>query len=233
MKAKLRTVFLILLIISVKAQLFATAQFPDRLILNNEEKPLCANPLNAFFKKTENSEKYNALLSKYDVVTCTACWRGYIATFEIIDSALYVADLTIKIVVEPTDKQKSFQTKDISIFQELFGSDKPFLCDFYSGMLIVPQGKMVKYVHGGYLSEYEKYILIKITDGKVINKGEYSLQEYKDKKDKAFELFYKSNKYNDCWNGMKSCFVESISEESKKAIMKDAEDVYLYDFFEF
>ncbi len=116
---------------------------------------------------------------------------------------------------------------------DLFGSCKPFLCDFYSGMLIVPQGKMVKYVHGDYLSEYEKYILIKITDGKVINKGEYSLQEYKDKKDKAFEFFYKSNKYDDCWNRMKSCFVESISEESKKAILKSEDSFYLYDFFEF
>ena len=219
--------------ISTKTQLFATSQFPDRLILNNDNKPLCTNPLYSFFNNPENNEKYNAILSKYDVVTSTACWRGYIATFEIIDSALYIVDLTIEIAAESTDKQKIFQTTDISIFQELFESDEPFLCNFYSGILIVPQGKMIKYVHGGYLSEYERYILIKITDGKVKNKGEYSLQEYKDKKDKAFEVFYKSDKYEDCWNRIKKSFADSISEKSKKIIMKESEDFYLYDFFEF
>ena len=100
-------------------------------------------------------------------------------------------------------------------------------------MLIGPQGKMTKYVHGGYLSEYEKYTLIKITDGKVQNKGEYLLQEYKDKKDKAFEAFCKSDKYEECWNSIKDSFDKSISEESKRAILKDSEDFYLYEFFEF
>ena len=134
--------------------------------------------------------------------------------------------------IEPSDEKKLFQSKDISIFSELFETEKPVLCD-YSGMLIVPQGEMVKYIHGGYLSEFEKYIFIKITDGKVINKGEYSLQEYKEKRDKAFEAFYRSDKYEVYWNEIKNSFVESISDESKKAIMKESEDFYLYDFFEF
>lgn len=233
MKIKLRTVFLILLIMSISTQLFATAQFSDILILNNEKEKLFANPLESvFFKNPKLKEKYNAIISKYDVLTSTACWRGYVATFEIIGSALYIADITVKIAVTPTDKTKNFQSKDISIFSELFESEKPVLCD-YSGMLTVPQGKMVKYVHGGYLSEYEKYILIKITAGKVINKGEYLLQEYKDKRDKAFEAFCKSGKYEDCWNAIKNGFAESISEETKRAIMKETEDFYLYDFFEF
>ena len=110
----------------------------------------------------------------------TACWRGYIAKFKIIDSSLYLVDITIEILDAKKAKTELFPTKDISVFLELFESDKPLLCDFYSGMLIIPQGEMVKYVHGGYLSEYEKYILIKISDGKVINKGEYLLQNYKD-----------------------------------------------------
>lgn len=226
MKVKLRIIFLILLIISINTQLFATAQQSDKLILNNKTERLFANPLESiFFKNPELKEKYNTIISKYDVLISTACWRGYIATFEIIDSELYIVDLTIEIAVEQTAKK-------ISIFSELFETEKPVLCD-YSGMLIVPQGEMVKYIHGGYLSEFEKYIFIKITDGKVINKGEYSLQEYKEKRDKAFEAFYRSDKYEVCWNEIKNSFVESISDESKKAIMKESEDFYLYDFFEF
>jgi len=233
MKSKLRTLFLTLLGILISTQLFATGQVPDILILNNAKERLFSNPMESvFFKNPELKEKYNSIVSKYDVLISTACWRGYVATFEIIDSALYVVDLTVEIAVKPTDKSKDFQPKDISIFSELFESEKPVLCD-YSEMLIVPQGKLKKYVHGGYLSEYEKYTLIKIIDGKVINKGEYLLQEYKDKRDKAFEAFYKSDKYEDCWNSIKDGFDKSISEEHKRAIMKDIEDFYLYEFFEF
>ena len=233
MKVKLRIIFLILLMISINTQLFATAQQSDKLILNNKTERLFANPLESiFFKNPELKEKYNTIISKYDVLISTACWRGYIATFKIINSSLYVVDITVEIEVKPSDKKKLFQSKDISIFSELFETEKPVLCD-YSGMLIVPQGEMVKYIHGGYLSEFEKYIFIKITDGKVINKGEYSLQEYKEKRDKAFEAFYRSDKYEVCWNEIKNSFVESISDESKKEIMKQTEDFYLYDFFEF
>lgn len=233
MKAKFKIFVLILMMASIKTGLFATAQKPDILILNDDEKKLYANPLQSlFFKNPELKQKFDDIGKKYVLMVSTACWRGYVAKFKIIDSSLYIVDTTIEISENP-DETKNFKPKTISIFSELFETDKPVLCDSYSGMLIVPQGKMVSYVHGGYLSEYEKYILIKITDGKKINQGEYSLQDYKEKKDKAFESFCKSDKYQDSWNKIKDSFIADISEESKKEIMKTSEGFYLYDFFEF
>ena len=92
--------------ISINTQLFATAQESDKLILNNKTERLFANPLESiFFKNPELKEKYNTIISKYDVLISTGCWRGYIATFEIIDSELYIVDLTIEIAVEQTAKK--------------------------------------------------------------------------------------------------------------------------------
>ena len=168
MKTKIRAILFILLIILIHAKLCATAQVSDVIILGTENNRLLTNPLESlFFKKPELKEKYKNIRSKYDALIATNCWRGYIAKFKIVGSALYVVDVTIEISVPPADNSSHFQTKNISIFSELFETENAVFCDFYSGMLIVPQGAMVKYVHGGYLSEYEKYILIKITDGKI------------------------------------------------------------------
>lgn len=66
-----------------------------------------------------------------------------------------------------------------------------------------------------------------------MNKGKYNLENYKNKKQQAFERFYVSAKYNKSWNSIKNHFEDIIEENYKKEIMKDCEDLYLYDFYEF
>ena len=73
--------------------------------------------------------------------------------------------------------------------------------------------------------------LIKVNNGKIIEQRKYNLENYKNKKQQAFEKFYGSAKYNESWNSIKNNFEDNIEENSKKEIMKDCE--YLYDFYEF
>lgn len=222
-------VVLILMIVSTNSELFATAQAPDILIMDNDNKRLCTNPLESLFSKNPSlKEKFDDIFSRRNGIVSTACWRGYIAKFKVVDSSLYIVDITIK-----TSDSETNRIKTISIFSELLEADRPVSCDFYSGMLVIPQGDMVKYVHGDYLSEYEKYILMKITGGKIEAKGEYSLQDYREKKDKAFEAFYRSRKYAECWDKIKRGFAENIGEESRKSIMKEIDSFYMYDFYDF
>ncbi len=234
MKNKIRFLLIIFFVFLANAGLFATAQQGDVTVINDESYSLFSNPLESLFNKNpEIKEKFDYICSKHSIMISSACWRGYIAKFEIIDSSLYIIDITIEISEESKISSKNFKIKRISVFRELFETAKPVLCSFYSDMLIIPQGDIVKYVHGGYSSEFEKYILLKITDGKVINKEEFSLQEFKEKIEKAFESFYKSEKYKECWNLIKTEWKESIDDQSRKNIMKLNEDFYLYDFFEF
>ena len=147
MKTRYRFLIFLILIFLTNTKLFATAQASDILILDNEKKPLNTNPLESMFDKYPKlKEKFNTILTEHNAVISTACWRGYIAKFKIINSALYIVDITIEVQTSPLVSNQHFQTDDISIFLELFETENPILCNFFTGMLIVPQGKMINYV---------------------------------------------------------------------------------------
>ncbi len=79
-------------------------------------------------------------------VFSTACWRGYIGTWEIKDGRFYLKDLR-------------------GIFKLL--GDEPILADWFSGVLRVPRGERLQYVHMGFGSVYEEELHIKIEKGMV------------------------------------------------------------------
>ncbi len=75
MKRILVFVFVVLAAIPV----FPTAQFPDLLIYNGETLAIFSNPLESYFSEA------NPRPSNLFKFSCTACWRGYVATWEIKD----------------------------------------------------------------------------------------------------------------------------------------------------
>lgn len=235
MKIKFRFLLISIVMILVSVDLFATAQRGDKIVIDDKVYVLFSNPLESLFlKNPELKEKFTKVYSDHNALVSTNCWRGYVAKFVIIDDSLYVIDMTIDVPSKKKLSTNDFKIERKSIYKELFETDKPLLCDFFSDILIIPQGNIVEYVHGGYLSEYEKYILIKINDGKVIKNVECSLEEFKLKKEKAFESFCESEKYESCWNEIKDKFTQLVDDDqSKKRIMKSSEEFYLYDFFEF
>src|SRR3546814_16055167 len=71
--------------------------------------------------------------------------------------------------------------------------------DWYSGALIVPDGKRTKYVHMGYGSSYERYQVLRIAAGRVVahvklSAGEF--ERYKAAKSEAFTADRKSTRLN-------------------------------------
>lgn len=183
-------IFLLFSLFSLNSKLFATAQASDILIFENEIKELFTNPLGQLFlQKEEVRNKFDKIFSNYKALISTACLRGYIAKFAIKNDYLYVIDVFITISVSPKDKSEVFDTEKISIFSELFETDIPVVCDFFTGVLTIPQGNMINYIHGGYLSEFEEYILIKVNSGKIIEQGKYNLENYKNKNNKHLKDF--------------------------------------------
>lgn len=92
-------------------------------------------------------------------VSVTSCWRGYIATWEIKNDALYLVGIDARL----EDGSKV-------LVENLFpNSQKQVKAVWYSGELVIPRGKMLEYVHLGYASRYEQYLVISIKNGNVVD----------------------------------------------------------------
>ncbi len=133
----------------------ATAQIGDRLLYKNETVWIFSNPLESYF--SEKNPRPNHLFT----FQCTACWRGYVATWKIEDGYLYLAK-----VVEGTCGADAREIPMSEIFPQ---QTAPVKALWFTGTLRVPQGEPLRYVHMGYGSVYEKELMISIKEGKVLS----------------------------------------------------------------
>ncbi|UUV20766.1 hypothetical protein [Paenimyroides aestuarii] len=179
----MKIILVILLSVFSFAKVFATAQYPDRIVFNNKEYSLLTNPLEKYFEKNEDKRPKGGVMS-------TALWRGYVATFEIIENQLYVKDIKIQIWNEKSD-----DTEWKSVINEVFPKTEDRKIDWFNGLLTLPYGELINYVHMGYGSTYENYIIIEIEKGKYIKSKDLNFKEYENLKEKQFEAYKKSNEY--------------------------------------
>jgi hypothetical protein len=83
------------------------------------------------------------------LIGSTACWRGYVGTWEIRDGWFYLVGVRGRFV---------------------FAEDRPLLADWFSGVLRVPLGGVLRYVHMGFASVYEQELHILIERGRVVDR---------------------------------------------------------------
>jgi hypothetical protein len=129
-----------------------TAQAHEGLILNGEETSMACCPRIPF----DNSEIFVSVEGTSIVIT-TSCWRNYIGKWEIKDKKLYLLDVdcqNYKLIAKP-----------------------PIFAKWFTGMLRIPQGNLIKYIHMGYGSHYEKEIFIEIEKGNVIDSKTFIINE--------------------------------------------------------
>lgn len=68
------------------------------------------------------------------------------------------------------------KTADLkTLFPERYSNDK-VSANWFSGMLRVPKGELLEYVHMGYMSTYEYELVFELEEGEVIDSREYSNQ---------------------------------------------------------
>lgn len=175
----------ILIIFFCFAKLSATAQYPDKINYNSKEYSLLTNPLEKYFEKNEDKRPTGGVIS-------SAMWRGYVATFEIIENELFVKDIEIQILDE---KDGSLEWK--SVINEVFPQADQRKIDWFSGLLTLPYGELIHYVHMGYGSTYENYILIEIEKGRSIKSKDLNFKEYEILKEQQFEVYKKSPEYQE------------------------------------
>lgn len=157
----MRTIFIALLfaIINLPSLAMATAQIPDEIFVDNEWNVLHAEPLSQLVWRAP--EKGGIALNPKPG-RCTASYRGYKASWRIVENRLYLE----KVVLDPCDK-----TPEAVSMEKLFpGKPQPVHADWYTGVLIVPQGAAKREEYQGYVLEYERYVVMVIKRGEVVSR---------------------------------------------------------------
>lgn len=131
---------------------FATGQVPDYLIYKGDTLAIFSNPLEQYFEKIGNRE-----LIDFDGCGSTACWRGYKAIWELKNDSLLLIQIT------SCHKDCGLEIKNADL-KKMFGTDIVF-ANWFSGKLLIPQGKQVQYIHMGYASIYERELHIFFKNG--------------------------------------------------------------------
>lgn len=139
-----------LAIILISSNVYATAQFAEILHYKGKKHFMFSTPLESYF----SFENPKPPLFKFE---STACWRGYIGEWEIKDEFLYLVSL-----------KNCDGKQEIPIEKIMQGKKPPVKATWFSGILRIPQGKMLRYVHMGFESQYEKDFFIWIENGKVV-----------------------------------------------------------------
>lgn len=124
-----------------------TAQFPESLIYEGQTLSMCSTPLSDYFRLTRRYPKF--------AMDCTALWRGYIGSWEVVDKRLYLVGIS-------ATYEDGQPVALASIFPGY--SDRVF-AHWFNGRIRIPQGKLLAYQHMGFGSQYERDLLIDFDRG--------------------------------------------------------------------
>ncbi|MEQ1923347.1 MAG: hypothetical protein ABL952_12645 [Pyrinomonadaceae bacterium] len=176
--------FALIVLMFTSSKALATAQYPDKIVYNGITYSLYSNPMEAYFEKNPGKKPKGEVGS-------SALWRGYVATFEIVNGSVHLKDIEIRV---REDKSKSI-TGFKSVLEEVVEPGKTLKIDWFSGILVLPEGKLINYVHMGYESTYEKYILLAVEKSNFTSERRFDDKEYEVFKQKQFEEFKKTPAY--------------------------------------
>lgn len=125
-----------------------TAQVPERLRLDGEDvwmtfcPPLPRHSARLVRRSNTSSEQSIIMAS-------TACWRQYQGSWAIDDDRFYLLS--------------------VAGVWELKG-DEPLLADWFTGVLRVPRGEKLRYVHLGFATVFEEELHLEVEEGRVIER---------------------------------------------------------------
>lgn len=144
-----------------------TAQFRDSIIYKGELNGIACEPFEAYLKNRPDI--------KYDGY-CSACWRGYIAKWEVIEDKLFLIGLNeFKFgKEEPIIKEKSYN------FNDIFPNQDKVFAEWYSGEIKIEQGEFVDNERSR-RPIFESEVILNIEKGVVVGEREV------DNRGKVFE----------------------------------------------
>lgn len=124
-----------------------TAQIHERLIVDGEETSMAFCPPLPVDHPRLVAVDDDEIGPDASILVSTACWRGYEGTWEIRDGRFHLVAVRGRYRLE---------------------AGPPLFADWFTGVLRVPRGEMLQYVHMGYGSVYEEELHVKIEAGVVV-----------------------------------------------------------------
>jgi hypothetical protein len=122
-----------------------------------------SNPLESLFDQGHPRPAF--------VAESTANWRGYVAHWEIDNDELFLIALDAQVFESSQEASSPRLIDDLRQFSldDLFpGRGGRIRASWLSGTLRIPYGKLVKYVHVGYQSRYERYVMLDVESGRLV-----------------------------------------------------------------
>jgi len=172
--------------LSLSLLVFATAQEGDVLLLDGKEYVIHTNPLEPFLAKNPGK------LPKSNVIISTSNWRGYFATWEVKNDQLLLKDIRILVAKEGGLRSG---TERRSVLSQVFPGRSDIFADWFTGNIIIPDGKLVEYVHMGYASTYDSYIILSVEGGVLARRWKANKAAFEEFRDSQFAAFKKTAEY--------------------------------------
>ena len=190
--------------------LFGTGQTGDVLRWKGKAYSLFSNPLERYL------DTHPDVRPRGDVIS-TANWRGYVATWEVREQKLFLTNVEVEIARKDGAKDR-LETERRSVLESLFPGQHTVLAEWYTGHLIVPDGKLIRYVHMGYASLYKKYIAFRVERGTVVRQWTLDAASYSTFRAQQFARYKQTEAYR-----------ASVKDLQKEGDTLERIDAFLFD----
>jgi hypothetical protein len=128
-----------------------TAQASESLFYKGEELAMCSTPLDIFLANSGRDLRFQG--------RSTACWRGYIADWEVRGDRLYIIGISA-----------TLENGKNAILEDLFpGYPDGAFAHWFSGEVRCPVGRQIEYVHMGFASKFERDLFLKFKKGVLVS----------------------------------------------------------------
>lgn len=128
-----------------------TAQAAEQLLYKGEELRMCSTPLDTFLQNSGLNISFQD--------RSTACWRGYVASWEIRGDRLYITDISA-----------TLENGEPATLEDLFpGYPDGAFAHWFTGEVRCPMGGQIKYVHMGFGSTFERDLFLEFKSGVLVS----------------------------------------------------------------
>lgn len=181
-------IMVVLMLALAHREVRATAQIPDVVVLDGRELALNTNPLEPYLQANKGK-------APVFEETSSALWRGYVATWEIRGSRLWLNKVAVQRLGPAAKPGQREEYRDVDVLRSIFPRGGPVPATWYTGALIMPLGDVVDYLHQGYGSTYERYLVSIVRAGREAKRMELSLDEFRAYRDRKFRIFKTTEAY--------------------------------------
>ena len=179
-----------------------TPQIPDILLYEGKEYPIHNELLSTYFSK------YPERKPKSDWV-CSALWRGYVATFEIVEGSVFLKHVTTGNCDTPNPAMSIVAPKGERV-----------KIDWYSGLLLSSYGRNDEDPYSlSSLDAYEKYSIFEIDAGNFRRVKHFDNKQYHDFRKRQFKAFKKTGEYREVVNKMTADGRLSVSDADSNIML--------------